>query len=297
MGGSCVVTRAQARKFEEELDLSDSFVCSDQSDVETSLNIDKQILSFGPNVDFPFDRKHLIETQKSDGTLTTCFNAVMDKTLLDDHVVAYFLDDGVLMRKWSLEGKCNWNSVFQVVVPNSYSEYVLHVAHDHELSGHLVIKKTYNNLLRHFFWPGMKASVTKYCRSCHACQVAGKPNQVVAPAPLKPVPVMSEPFEKLVIDCVGPLPRTKSGHSYLLTLMCSATRFPEAIPLCTLKSPAIVKSIIKFCTTFGMPKIIQSDQGSNFMSRVFRKVMKELNIKHCISSTITKRVREVPSNS
>ncbi len=175
-------------------------------------------------------------------------------------------------------------TVFQVVVPNSYREYVLRVAHDHELSGHLGIKKTYNNLLKHFFWPGMKASVTQYCRSCHACQVAGKPNQVVAPAPLKPVPVMSEPFEKLVIDCVGPLPRTKSGHSYLLTLMCSATRFPEAIPLRTLKTPAIVKAIVKFCTTFGLPKIIQSDQGSNFMSRVFRKVMRELNIKHCVSS-------------
>ncbi len=31
---SCVVTRAQARKFEEELDLSDSFMCSDLSDVK-----------------------------------------------------------------------------------------------------------------------------------------------------------------------------------------------------------------------------------------------------------------------
>ncbi len=66
--------------------------------------------------------------------------------------------------------------------------------------------------------------------------------------------------------------------------MCSATRFPEAIPLRTLKTPAIVKAIVKFCTTFGLPKIIQSDQGSNFMSRVFRKVMRELNIKHCVSS-------------
>ncbi len=275
---SCVVTRAQARKFEEELDLSDSFMCSDLSDVKTGSDMKIQNLSFGPNVDFPFDRKHLIEAQKSDGTLTSCFTAVMDKTVLHDHVVAYFLDDGVLMRKWSPEKKCDWNSVFQVVVPNSYREYVLRVAHDHELSGHLGIKKTYNNLLKHFFWPGMKASVTQYCRSCHACQVAGKPNQVVAPAPLKPVPVMSEPFEKLVIDCVGPLPRTKSGHAYLLTLMCSATRFPEAIPLRTLKTPAIVKAIVKFCTTFGLPKIIQSDQGSNFMSRVFRKVMRELNI-------------------
>lgn len=45
-----------------------------------------------------------------------------------------------------------------------------------------------------------------------------------------------------------------------------------------------MKAIVKFCTPFGLPKFIQSDQGSNFMSRAFRKVMKELNIQHCVSN-------------
>ncbi len=134
------------------------------------------------------------------------------------------------------------------------------------------------------FGLSMKSDVAKFCKSCHACQIAGKPNQVVPPAPLKPIPVLGEPFERILIDCVGPLPKTKSGNSYLLTLMCVSTRFPEAIPLRSLKAHAIVKAIIKFCTTFGMPKYIQSDQGTNFMSRVFVKVMKQLNIKHQVSS-------------
>jgi len=130
----------------------------------------------------------------------------------------------------------------------------------------------------------MKSSVSQYCRSCHSCQAAGKPNQVVSPAHLKPVPLLNEPFEKLVIDCVGPLPKTKSGHVYLLTMMCSATRFPEAIPLRSLKSPNIVKALVKCCTTFVLPKVIQSDKGTNFTSRVFRKAMNELNITHTVSS-------------
>lgn len=282
---SCVVTRAQARKFENEIDLSNSFMSSDSPDIEdTTVKICPQNFNLEPRLDFSFERQHLIDAQHADDTLASCRSAVVDKSALASHSVAYFLDDGVLMRKWSPENlNYDWSSVFQVVVPKSYRENVLSVAHDHELSGHLGIKKTYYNLLKHFFWPGIKSTVSQYCRSCHACQVAGKPNQVISPAPLKPIPVMNEPFEKLVIDCVGPLPRTKSGHSYLLTLMCSATRFPEAIPLRSLKTPAIVKAIVKFCTTFGLPKFIQSDQGSNFMSRVFRKVMKELNIKHCIS--------------
>ncbi len=65
-------------------------MCSDLSDVKTGLDMDVQNVSFGPNVDIPFDRKHLIEAQKSDSTLTSCFTTVRDKTVLHVHVVAYF---------------------------------------------------------------------------------------------------------------------------------------------------------------------------------------------------------------
>ncbi len=125
--------------------------------------------------------------------------------------------------------RVTWITVFQVIVPKPYRLQVLSVAHDHELSGHLGIRKTYDQLLKHFFWPSMKSDVAKFCKSCHACQLPGKPNQYLLPAPLKPIPVLGEPFKRILIDCVGPLPKTKSGNSYLLTLMCASTRFPEAI--------------------------------------------------------------------
>lgn len=87
-----------------------------------------------------------------------------------------------------------------------------------------------------------------------------------------------------MIDCVGPFPRTKAGNEFLLTIMCSATRFPEAIPMRKITAPAVVKALLKFFSLFGLPKTIQTDQGSNFMSRVFAQVMKQLDITHCCSS-------------
>lgn len=83
---------------------------------------------------------------------------------------------------------------------------------------------------------------------------------MIPPAPLHPIPVMGEPFERVIIDCVGPLPKSKSGHQFLLTLMYAATRYPEAIPLRSLKAKVVVKELIKFCSTFGLPKVIQTDQ-------------------------------------
>ena len=90
---------------------------------------------------------------------------------------------------------------------------------------------------------------------------------------------MNEPFSRILIDCVGPLPRTKSGNEYLLTIICTSTRFPEAIPLGNIKTKSIVKALITFSTFVGLPKSLQSDQGSNFMSGIFQHVMHELGIK------------------
>ncbi|CAB3995668.1 Retrovirus-related Pol poly [Paramuricea clavata] len=66
--------------------------------------------------------------------------------------------------------------------------------------------------------------------------------------------------------------------------MCVSTRFPEAIPLSNIKAKTIVQALTKFFTLFGLPKSIQSDQGSNFMSGLFQQVMQELGIKQFRSS-------------
>ena len=97
----------------------------------------------------------------------------------------------------------------------------------------------------------------------------GKPNHDDPVAPLQTIPVFGESFSKVIVDCVGPLPKTKTGFQYLLTIMCSASRFPEAVPLRHITAKTVTKALIKYFTYFGFPKEIQSDQGSNFMSGMF----------------------------
>ena len=92
-----------------------------------------------------------------------------------------------------------------------------------------------------FYWPKVKSDVAEFCRTCVLCQNVGKPNQLIRPAPLLPIPVIEEPFFKLVIDCVSPLPRTRKGNQCVLTIMCASSRFPQAIPLRNLNSKNIVR--------------------------------------------------------
>ena len=92
--------------------------------------------------------------------------------------------------------------------------------------------------------------------------------------PWFPIPVMEEPFSQIIVDCVGPLPKTRAGNQYLLNIMCASTRFPEAIRLCTIKVEKIAKALVKFFTFVGLPKVVQSDQGSRavWCSWVFSKL-------------------------
>uniref|UniRef100_A0A669F703 Gypsy retrotransposon integrase-like protein 1 n=1 Tax=Oreochromis niloticus TaxID=8128 RepID=A0A669F703_ORENI len=227
-------------------------------------------------------REMSIKAQQGDPSLVPCFSSVVDREA-SKAPVKYFLENGVLLRSWSPDST-DLHRVNQVLVPKEYRLQILSLAHDASLAGHLGVKKTYHRVLRNFFWPGLKSDVVKYCRSCHTCQVVGKPNKPIPPAPLHPIPALGEPFERVLLDCVGPLPKSKSGHQYILTVMCAATRFPEAIPLRTLKAKNVVKALTKFFSTFGLPRVVQTDQGTNFMSKVFAQVLKELKIKHQRSS-------------
>ena len=115
--------------------------------------------------------------------------------------------------------------------------------------------------------------------------MVGKPNQKIKPAPLQPISVDGEPFSKIMIDCVGPLPKTKRGNQYLLTIMCCSTRYPEAIPLRNISSRVIINELVKFFTKFGIPGSVQSDQGTNFTSNLFKEAMKVLGVKQYLSTS------------
>ncbi|XP_037780157.1 uncharacterized protein LOC119576547 [Penaeus monodon] len=117
------------------------------------------------------------------------------------------------MRKWRpshVSAGDDWLTVHQIIIPRYYRSQILSLAHDSPMVGHLGINKTCNRIQKYFYWPGMRKDVVLYCKTCHKCQVVGKPNQKITAAPLYPIPAMSEPFSKVIVDCVGPLPKTKA---------------------------------------------------------------------------------------
>ena len=135
----------------------------------------------------PVDRAQYIAEQQCDVTLGKCLAAVLGKEEAKVKKAAYYLEDGMLMRTWSNPAAdgVDWGTCHQVVVLQPHRQQVLSLAHDHPWSGHLGVTKTHDRVLKNFFWPKVKRDVAQYCRACHVCQLVGKPNQVIPPAPLQ----------------------------------------------------------------------------------------------------------------
>ena len=306
---SCAVTRAMAKKAmltenQSDVDLTDSFIgqsfkheitkslSHNLPEHQTDSNDSTSVSDHFPSalVEEGHDirsRSQLSKEQHKDPEILPLFQKAVSETDLAQDPICFYIKNGILMRKWpspEIPADDEWAVNHQIVVPKIYRSEILSLAHETPMSGHLGVNKTYHKILNHFYWPGLKTDVSNYCRSCHTCQVVGKPNQVIPKAGLQPIPAFDEAFSRIIIDCVGPLPKTKSGNEYLLTIMCASTRFPEAIPLRNIKTKTIVKALVKFFTFVGLPKSVQSDQGSNFMSGIFQQVMHELGIKQYRSS-------------
>ena len=291
---SCVVTRAQARKMAEDtrasIDTEDDLIDLSKTFLENKCNNDlscEDKKNRCPIADVPMSRTQLAAEQRRDSEISLLFDHVLPDDELNKEPVGYFLKNDILMRKWrpsDVPADEDWSVRYQVVVPKAYRSEILHLAHEIPMGGHLGITKTFDTITRHFYWPGIRKDISEFCRTCHPCQIVGKPNQKIPTAPLKPIPAFEEPFSRVIIDCVGPLPKTRSGNSYMLTIMCASTRFPEAIPLRSISSKKVVEALIKFFTMVGLPREIQSEQGSNFTSGVFQQIICQLGATQITSS-------------
>lgn len=76
--------------------------------------------------------------------------------------------------------------------------------------------------------------MSAFIKTYHTCQLTGKRNQTVSPAPLCPIPALDQLFEYFIMDCVDLLPTSKYGNQYFLILMCQATRYSTELEAQTL---------------------------------------------------------------
>jgi transposase InsO family protein len=186
------------------------------------------------------------------------------------------LQNGILMHHAAKTKKSA--EAEQMVLPIALRNKSLFTAHDIPAAGHLGYAKTKARLWPHVYWPRMQKDVLSYCRSCDQCQRVGK-GKHPAPAPLIPLPIIGEPFKRIAIDVVGPLPIcSKSKNRFILSIIDMATHYPEAVALTNHTAEQVAQTLASHFSKFGFPEEILSDQGPEFVSALLQIFCNDFHI-------------------
>ena len=216
--------------------------------------------------------------QQEDETLQGIRDAAEDNSS-NNAGGGFFYRDGIIYRRYRPPKRDNDSiqDIEQLVLPIQCRQTVIRLAHDIPLAGHLGKHKTLSRIQQRFHWPGMFRQVKEHCKSCEQCQKSSP--RGTAKAPLVPLLVMEEPFKRIAMDIVGPLPRSRSGKRFVLVICDYATQYPEAVALRTIDANAVAEELVKFFTRVGVPEEILTDQGANFTSQLLQELYRLLHVK------------------
>ncbi len=162
----------------------------------------------------------------------------------------------------------------QLALPDPLVPMVLGMYHDEQ--GHMGVDKTYDKIRSRYYWDGAYRDVADYVLSCHTCSQRNLRKQR---APLQELPQAQGPMEFLSIDLCGPYPESEDGNSYILSVIDQFTGWPEAKAIPNKEAETVAAYLLEeIIPRHGCPRLLLSDQGSEFCNAVMAALTKALRI-------------------
>ncbi len=96
---------------------------------------------------------------------------------------------------------------------------------------------------------------------------------------VQPILVPSGRFSHVHVDLVGPLPVEEDGSRFLFTMVNRSSRWLKAVPLKNAEMSFCVDALIgMWIAWFGVPAVLTSDRGQQFISQVWADLCFKLEI-------------------
>ena len=144
--------------------------------------------------------------------------------------------------------------------------------------GHLGRDRTLEKVKQRFTWPRVDADVANFVASCHTCQLTKRRANALK-GQLQPISARF-PFQLVGTDAIGPLPRTKRGNEFILTMVDYFTKWAEAKAVSSLTGEATKRFYKSVFSRHGCPKRLLSDNGTNFVCAEVKNYLEKMRIKH-----------------
>jgi transposase InsO family protein len=92
--------------------------------------------------------------------------------------------------------------------------------------------------------------------------------------------IVSEPFEQLAVDTMGPLPTTERGNRFIVLFVDNFTKWAEGFAVSKADSVTIAQLLVEeIICRYGAPRKLLSDCGTPFISELAKQVYQLLHVK------------------
>lgn len=223
-------------------------------------------------LDEPFDEsddKHVLYALDA-GMMDISWNDIELASETDNELS--LVREAMTSNKWSrslrqyephrLDFRCMGSTVVKhdkIVLPENLRYRALESAHQ----GHLGIAAMKRIIREYFWWPGISDAVEKFVKSCKTCLIISRRNP---PIPLSSRTLPDGPWEILQIDF---LTVRGCGSGEFMIVVDTYSRFLSVVEVRSLDARCTNAALTKVFETWGLPMIMQSDNGPPFRSNEF----------------------------
>jgi transposase InsO family protein len=150
----------------------------------------------------------------------------------------------------------------------------------------------FNNTVRLLYekghrWRYIRSHVRKFLKDCPICQKMSPLLSTVSA--MRFTAASYEPFARITMDSIGPLPTSEEGYKFILVVIDCFTRTLELYPCKSTDAEEAAQYLIEFISRYGTPDQVLSDRGSQFVNSVIDTALQTLGVHHLLSAANSKQ--------
>jgi ribosomal protein L21E len=157
--------------------------------------------------------------------------------------------------------------------------------------GHFGINHMINELKeRGHSWKNMKKEVTNFVRACKTCSAHNSIRRGYHPIRST---LARLPMDQIAVDLAGKLRKSKEGYQYIMVVVDVATKYVWLRNLYSKQAKEIAVHLLSIFTEFGVPKIISSDRGIEFINQTMKLLKESFKFEHRVTSSYNPRANGI----
>jgi hypothetical protein len=166
------------------------------------------------------------------------------------------------------------DSTPRLALPQVLTEEVIQAFN--EQYGHFGVSKVYSMVRRCFFFQNMRRRIERLVKSCDLCQKTKYPNRGLC-GEMNAI-IAGNPGDLVTVDYYGPLPPSRSRVSYILVVIDAFSKFVKLYPLRRAQARISVRRVVEDFHRVVPIKVILSDHGTQFQSRLWQDTLRQWGI-------------------